>query len=175
MMPEKSVKREQFNQAKQQWNLERLYNNLASIKGKMLTPMERLHLRGLLCGYSPTEIAERLHKEVRGVETDLSATIYQYVKGLVNKKIENWRNIPEYLGQEGYKTQPAFPLRKQRGISLPIEALEGLVTINHSFRHNRKIAIEINISLVASLPEDEGETTTDISDNNPRSEDPLTK
>ena len=91
MMPEKSVKREQFNQAKQQWNLERLYNNLASIKGKMLTPMERLHLRGLLCGYSPTEIAERLHKEVRGVETDLSATIYQYVKGLVNKKIENWK------------------------------------------------------------------------------------
>jgi len=47
-----------------------------------------------------------------------------------------------------------------------------LVTINHSFRHNRKIAIEINISLVASLPEDEGETTTDIS-GNLYSDDPL--
>lgn len=56
---------EQFNYAALQWDLEALYTDLASAKGKRLTPMEKLHLRGLLCGYSPAEIAEKLRKTLR--------------------------------------------------------------------------------------------------------------
>jgi len=100
---------EQFTQASNHWDLETLYTDLASAKGKRLTPVEKLHLRGLLCGYSPTEIAEKLGKNVKGVETDLCATLYRYVKSLVNKcneKIENWRNITEWLEEAGYKAQP---------------------------------------------------------------------
>ncbi|MTJ48321.1 helix-turn-helix domain-containing protein, partial [Dolichospermum sp. UHCC 0259] len=53
---------ERFVQATNYWDLETLYTDIASAKGKRLTPVEKLHLRGLLCGYSPAEIAERLNK-----------------------------------------------------------------------------------------------------------------
>ena len=99
---------EQFAQAANHWDLETLYTDLASVKGKRLTPVEKLHLRGLLCGYSPSEIAEKLGKNGKGVETDLCATVYRYVKSLVdkcNEKIENWRNITEWLDDAGYKAQ----------------------------------------------------------------------
>jgi len=67
---------EQFSQAEQQWDLETLYIDLASAKGRRLTPVEKLHLRGLLCGYSPAEIAEKLHKSVKGVEAEVSVSVY---------------------------------------------------------------------------------------------------
>jgi len=41
---------------------------LASAKGKNLTPIEKRHLRGLLCGCSPSEIAKKLNKSVKGLE-----------------------------------------------------------------------------------------------------------
>lgn len=56
---------EQFAQAANNWDLETLYTDVASAKGKRLTPVEKLHLRGLLCGYSPAEIAARLNKKVK--------------------------------------------------------------------------------------------------------------
>ena len=57
---------EQFSQAALHWKLETLYDDLSSAKGKRLTPVEKLHLRGLLCGYSPAEIARKLHKSIKG-------------------------------------------------------------------------------------------------------------
>jgi hypothetical protein len=95
-----------FQEAQKEWDLMTLYADLASAKGKRLTPMEKLHLRGLLCGCSPAEIAETLGKDPNGVETDLSASIYRYVKALVGKKnlkLGNWRDICEFLAEEGYK------------------------------------------------------------------------
>jgi hypothetical protein len=45
---------------------------------------------------------------VNGVESDLSATIYRYVKSLLEKpdeqKIGNWRNVAEWLEEAGYKS-----------------------------------------------------------------------
>lgn len=103
--------------------METLYEDLASAKGKRLTPVEKLYLRGLLCGFSPTEIAEKLGKNGKGVETDLCATIYRYVKSLLDKcdgKIENWRNISEWLDDAGYKNQsikvPGFDLSPEKTI-----------------------------------------------------------
>jgi hypothetical protein len=96
-----------FAEAAQDWNLEALYSDLASAKQKHLTPVEKLHLRGLLCGNSPVEIAEKLGKAASGVESDLSATIYRYVKSFLDKpdeKIGNWRNIAQWLDEAGYKT-----------------------------------------------------------------------
>lgn len=99
---------QQFNQAALHWDLETLYTDLASAKGRRLTPMEKLHLRGLLCGFSPTEIAEQLGKNVKGVKTDLCVTLYRYVKSLVDKldaRIESWREVTEWLEEAGYKLQ----------------------------------------------------------------------
>lgn len=58
---------DRFAQAAQEWDLETLYADLASAKGKRLTPTEKLHLRGLLCGHSPAEIANKLGKIPKGV------------------------------------------------------------------------------------------------------------
>jgi hypothetical protein len=76
--------KEQFDQAENYWDLENLYIDLASAKGKNLTPIEKRHLRGLLCRCSPSEIAEKLNKSLKGLEVDLSNTIYSYVKTLIN-------------------------------------------------------------------------------------------
>lgn len=110
---------EEFTEVAHHWDLKTLYDDLASAKGKRLTPVEKLHLRGLLCGYSPAEIAERLHKSVKGVESEMCTTLYTYVKNLVgkcNEKVENWRNITEWIEEAGYKTQ----LSPQHQVSDPL-------------------------------------------------------
>ncbi|HBK22606.1 MAG TPA: helix-turn-helix domain containing protein [Planktothrix sp. UBA10369] len=113
---------EQFTQAANHWDLETLYIDLASTKGKRLTPVEKLHLRGLLSGYSPAEIADKLHKSVKGVESEMCTTLYPHIKSLVgksNEKVENWRNITEWLEEAGYKTQ--LLAESQVSDSLPVD------------------------------------------------------
>ncbi len=141
---------EQFAQAASQWDLETLYIDLASAKGKRLTPVEKLHLRGLLCGYSPAEIAEKLNKNIKGVEVDLCNTLYKYVKNLVDKsdeKVENWRNITEWLEGAGYKTQSSTYF--QLSDDLPVELL--VKKANISFDNN-KIIVDINLRIIAPSP-----------------------
>ncbi|MEH2199798.1 helix-turn-helix transcriptional regulator [Nostoc sp.] len=121
---------EPFTQAANSWDLETLYSDLSSVKGKRLTPVEKRHLRGLLCSFSPAEIAEKLGKNGKGVETDLCATVYRYVKSLLDKsdeKLENWRNISEWLDDAGYKNQ----LIQVTGLDLsPDKAIVNVTNIN---------------------------------------------
>ncbi|NJL11236.1 MAG: helix-turn-helix domain-containing protein [Calothrix sp. SM1_7_51] len=129
-------------------DLETLYTDLASAKGKRLTPIEKLHLRGLLCGRSPAEIATKLNKNVKGVEVDLCNTLYRYVKNLVDKadeKIENWRNISEWLEEAGYKTQSSAQLHLSN--DSPVELL--VKKANISFDNN-KIIVDLNLRIVAA-------------------------
>ncbi len=96
----------EFAKAESQWDLDRLYRDLAAVKGKHLSPMEKLHLRGLLSGYSPTEIANQLSKKPRGLEVDLSNTLYHYIKIAVHRseeKIDDWREIRDWLEEAGYR------------------------------------------------------------------------
>jgi len=153
-------KREQFKQAEQQWDLERLYRDLANAKGQHLTAAEMLHLRGLLCGHSPSEIADKLSKGLNSVENGLS-TVYSYIKELpsVGKKIGNWRNVSQYLEEAGYKKPLTVVSSNQLPeITLPIKSLaglEGLITIvNQHYSGNNQKVFEINIRLVVSVPEE---------------------
>ncbi len=139
---------EQFAEAANDWDLETLYVDLASAKGKRLTPMEKLHLRGLLCDYSPNEIAEKLNKSPKGLGVDLCNTLYQYVKNLVSKsdeKIENWRNITEWLEEAGYKNQSSG--EGESSDCLPLEFLikRANITID-----KHKVIVDINLRIVAS-------------------------
>jgi len=94
----------QFTRAQTDWDLDRLYQDLAKTKGKPLSPMEKLHLRGLLCGYSPNQIAKILRKNPKGVHVDLAKTLYPYLEGVVHKVgVENWRNVREWLEKIGYR------------------------------------------------------------------------
>ncbi|HEY9661057.1 MAG TPA: NB-ARC domain-containing protein, partial [Allocoleopsis sp.] len=73
-----------------------------------LTNVEKQHLRGLLCGYSPAEIAEKRFCSRRSVEVDLSNTIYRYVEVLTEhptNALDNWRTVAVWLEAQGYKTQ----------------------------------------------------------------------
>lgn len=136
-----------FNEASQYWDLETLCNDLASVKGKHLTPMEKLHLRGLLCGYSPSEIAEQLGKNSRGVEADLCATIYRYVKFLLDKteeKVENWRKISDWLEESGYKClSPEVPLNQL----FPEKSIINIQTVNVE---RDQIVFQINLRIPKS-------------------------
>jgi NB-ARC domain len=108
---------EKFEQAADEWNLENLYVDLAVAKTKVslssrsrdLTEVEKLHLRGLLGGDSPPEIADKLFKQAQGVQVDLCKTIYRYVEELTGRAVnslDSWRNVVDWLEAEGYKVQP---------------------------------------------------------------------
>jgi len=155
---------EQFTEAANHWDLETLYADLASAKGKRLTPMEKLHLRGLLCGHSPGEIAEKLQKNPKGVETDLCATLYKYVKSLVGKgveKIENWRNITEWLDESGYNTKsPAkFPIQDDLSNN-------NKVKVSNITFENNQITIDVFLQITVPLPLELPTQKPDIDDNN---------
>jgi hypothetical protein len=105
---------EPFSQTATNWDLDRLYTELASAKREVvphkqlgLTAVEKTHLRGLLCGYRPAEIASRLNKQAKGVEVDLCNTLYRYVETLTGRPsntLENWKDIVNWLEAAGYKT-----------------------------------------------------------------------
>ncbi|MFH7027812.1 MAG: helix-turn-helix domain-containing protein [Heteroscytonema crispum UTEX LB 1556] len=139
---------EHFAQAANYWDLETLYIDLASVKGKRLTPVEKLHLRGLLCGYSPVEIAQKLNKSAKGVGVDLCKTLYVYVKNLVDKSdknVKNWRDITEWLEEGGYKNQPSF--ESDNVDDLPLKILVNKANIS---LENNRLIIDFNLRIVAS-------------------------
>lgn len=101
----------EFSEASNNWNLEKLYIDLAAAKGKGLTPVEKKFLRGLLCGYSPSEIADRVYKSrsSSAVRVYLSNGLYKYIQELVVRqtgniiKIKNWSRVTNLLEKAGYK------------------------------------------------------------------------
>jgi hypothetical protein len=101
----------EFSEASNNWNLEKLYIDLAAAKGKGLTPVEKKFLRGLLCGYSPSEIADQVYKSrsSSAVRVYLSNGLYKYIQELVVRqsgniiKIKNWSRVTNLLEKAGYK------------------------------------------------------------------------
>jgi len=104
-----------FAEAATNWDLQKLYENLAVAKQEFaphmkpkLTDVEKLHLRGLLFGYAPAIMAEKIPKSYGGLRTALSQTIYRYVEQLTKRPLntlKNWRDIPTWLEETRYKIQ----------------------------------------------------------------------
>ncbi len=102
---------EEFIEAKNNWELEKLYVDLASAKGKALTPVEKKFLRGLLCGFSPAEIANAVYKSQSSstVRVYLSNGIYKYIEEMLSNqegtsiKVKNWSRVTQLLEKAGYK------------------------------------------------------------------------
>jgi DNA-binding CsgD family transcriptional regulator len=105
---------ELFQEAQTQWDIEKLYADLAIAKQEIaphkqpsLTPVERELLRGLLCRYSPTEIAARRFTAPKTVEVSLSNTLYRYIEVLTRRDLntlESWRNVADWLAAAGYES-----------------------------------------------------------------------
>lgn len=100
-----------FLEAKKNWELERLYVDLASAKGKALTPVEKKFLRGLLCGCSPAEIAKIVYQSPSSstVRVYLSNGLYKYIEEMLTHqagcsvKVKNWSRVTQLLEKAGYK------------------------------------------------------------------------
>ncbi|MBW4506608.1 MAG: ATP-binding protein [Scytonematopsis contorta HA4267-MV1] len=100
-----------FIEAKQNWELEKLYIDLASYKGKALTPVEKKFLRGLLCGFSPAEIANVVYQSRSSstVRVYLSNGLYKYIEEMLSiqagysVKVKNWSRVTQLLEKAGYK------------------------------------------------------------------------
>lgn len=154
---------QQFNQAALHWDLDTLYTDLASAKGRRLTPMEKLHLRGLLCGFSPAEIAEQLGKNVKGVKTDLCVTLYRYVKSLVYKldvRIESWREVTEWLEEAGYK--------RQTPPEIPVDSLlteKSVVNISNIHIDKNQLVIAFNLKIPTTSATSESKKYSEITEN----------
>ncbi|MBD2296941.1 NACHT domain-containing protein [Anabaena sphaerica FACHB-251] len=102
-----------FAEADNNWDLSRLYDELATAKKQYdpkarpgLTDIEKEYLRGFLCGYDPVHIAKICHKDVKGVKSTISNTLYRYVEiltGHPEHSINDWRDICMWLEEAGYK------------------------------------------------------------------------
>jgi hypothetical protein len=102
---------EEFIEATKNWELEKLYIDLASTKGKALTPVEKKFLRGLLCGCSPAEIANIVYQSRSSstVRVYLSNGLYKYIEEMLTTqagyaiKVKNWSRVTYLLEKAGYK------------------------------------------------------------------------
>ena len=102
---------EEFIEAKNHWELEKLYVDLASAKGKALTPVEKKFLRGLLCAFSPAEIAKTVYNSSSSgtVRVYLSNGLYKYIEEMLGNqmgcsvKVKNWSRVTPLLEKAGYK------------------------------------------------------------------------
>ncbi|MEG4441709.1 NB-ARC domain-containing protein [Microcoleus sp. AT9_B5] len=133
---------QKFIEAAAGWNLEQLYADLtaakqeyASNRKQRLTPLEKTYLRGLLCNYSPPEIATALNRECAGIRVDLSRGLYRYIEVLTLQQPKDWKEIPSMLEIFGYKQKgngetlyPKFinytqsPIRNQTEWGLAVDA-----------------------------------------------------
>lgn len=151
-----SPKTDLFKQATDFWDLERLYADLATVKGEELSETEALHLRGLLCGYNSATIARKLHRSVRGTQADISSHINQYVKELVNqrqpaskqlKNLNSAGDIMELLEELGYRKIPAFSSKE---MTIQIQVATGNNVIVNNL--GDKVTLQMGDSTSVSLP-----------------------
>ncbi|MBX2862457.1 MAG: NACHT domain-containing protein [Leptolyngbyaceae cyanobacterium MAG.088] len=104
---------QQFAEAGNQWNLDQLYGDLGRAKrdvvsnSSTLTPTEQELLRGLLLGYSPSDIAEQRVTGADTTKVTLSKGIYRYVEALTGRDrnaLDSWRDVANWLEAAGYRS-----------------------------------------------------------------------
>ena len=152
-----------FTEAQKNWNLEKLYEDLRAAKQKVLTDTEKCHLRGLLCGYSPQEIADERVIAVGTVNDALSKTLYRYIEDLLDceKKIRHWSHVPDFLEQAGYKIQVSeqsqpnhsLPDRKENTLeaSHTIGAISFLEYFSKSIDQLKSKDLDVRIGAISTL------------------------
>ena len=144
---------EDFIEAKNNWELEKLYVDLASAKGKALTPVEKKFLRGLLCGCSPAEIAKVVYQSGSSstVRVYLSNGLYKYIEEMLSNqvgdsvKVKTWSRVTQLLEKAGYKKgwfhfQPVIsPIKVKNDMELD------LLSYKSTQSHNTDELINTNV------------------------------
>lgn len=130
-----------FTEAEKNWRLEKLYIDLAAAKGKSLTPVEKKLLRGLLCGYSPAEIADKVYRtrNSNAVRVYLSNGLYKYIEELLIRKtgdllkVKTWSRVINLLEKAGYKNGSYE--KSEIGKSLPEEPQKVTNSVSSASKH----------------------------------------
>ncbi|MGD1713414.1 LuxR C-terminal-related transcriptional regulator [Dapis sp. BLCC M172] len=84
------------------WDIDRILEYLALKKGKNLTNKETCWLHLLLQELDTEEISNELYLSQKTVKSDLSKTLYKYVKELTGKKINHPLEVSKHLKEAGY-------------------------------------------------------------------------
>jgi hypothetical protein len=151
----KTSRPDPFAEAELTWELARLYKDLATVKGESLQDeTEKLYLRGLLCGYSPEQIAGKVYRQPTSLTSYLSRTIYQYVKDLTgHEKMQNHSQIPNWL--ENYKKPRATRslLKSQPEGSVPMEGRYHIERYFYFDKSKNIVTGDIHIHFETPLPE----------------------
>ncbi|MEG4630261.1 hypothetical protein QUB56_11695 [Microcoleus sp. AR_TQ3_B6] len=77
------------------------------------------------------------------------------------EKIENWRNIAEWLEDAGYKTKPPTKFPIQDGVSE-----NSKVNVTNITFENNQIKIGVYLQITVPLPSELSIQNLDINDNN---------
>ncbi|MEM1426814.1 MAG: hypothetical protein AAGF75_09710, partial [Cyanobacteria bacterium P01_H01_bin.130] len=117
---------QEWSRVDQLWDIERLRRDLARIKGRYqrageghasLSPTEMTFLRGLLLGKSPRGIARAMGRQEGGIKTDLSKTVYRYLKELLDYRAGARyprEQVLQLLRDRGYGQQERGPFHQQQ-------------------------------------------------------------
>jgi multidrug efflux pump subunit AcrA (membrane-fusion protein) len=109
-----------FLEACNLWDLQKLYTAIASTKEylsgqKKLTSLEKAILRGLLCGYSLSEIARQFPDKPQGLIVNLSWKLHRCIESRLGeelREVNSYTDIPNWLEAAGYKQK--LPLSKRQ-------------------------------------------------------------
>ena len=104
-----------FVEANHNWHLKQLYNRIENIKiqkqQQPLTEIEQVCLRGLLCGYTPDKIAQKLVEDLDPFIIQVTFwAIFRYIQILAGREeinTTNYQDIISILEASGYKTENA--------------------------------------------------------------------
>lgn len=154
-----------FLEASNNWDLKKLYIDINFIKEKKLgqkklTYLEKIILRGLLCGYNPSEIASKLPEESKGLIINLSWKLDRCLKSLVVKELSYIHTECELFGcleALGYKinllSQQVVKKEKVKTEN-NIPLLETTVETNALSRENSQLPIdqELNFNVTDQQP-----------------------
>ncbi|OIP73538.1 MAG: hypothetical protein AUK48_09910 [Oscillatoriales cyanobacterium CG2_30_44_21] len=146
-----------FAEAQYYWDLDKIYERFAKVKQEVapnsrkgLNPTEKLYLRSLLCGHTPTEIAKNLVKSPKGVEVYLCKTLYKYFKKITNMADSPEQNtgsrhsIPHWSETEGYRLR-SFS-QSQTATEQELEQFVKLTIMNFN-QNSGTIDIKVSVEL----------------------------
>ena len=84
---------------------------------KQLTELQKTILRGLLCDYSPEQIAivlpQGMHQSLVNITWNLHKCV-KYLVGIESKTVESYRDIPRWLAIAGFKFPANFDARSEQ-------------------------------------------------------------
>ena len=155
-----------FDEAEQNWDLSKLYQRLEAIKlreeQQPLTNLEQFCLRGILCGYTPEEIAQKLIKQLDPFLIQVTFwNLFRYIQTMVGKeevRITNFQDILDSLAISGYQSEAdtvitSKAVKPDNAIGKP--ETDAKANIEVAERQTQKLALPTNQQILEPVDEND--------------------